>query len=148
MEDFEDILSTGSIPDILKFMKEKNLFSPDNRFKMSDVYWLLKDQTFFNESISILSHKNIYDQTIWSYSIFHKNASRINEYFQSMKKHQRSIIGAGFKSSLVKFNDEEQKDDEFNFLDYYPLVNSRAHRMGGMESDSSANQGKRWILNN
>jgi len=33
-------------------------------------------------------------------------------------------------------------------LDYYPLVNSRAHRIGGMESSSGASQeSKSWILN-
>ena len=43
MEDFEDILSTGNIPDILKFMKEKNLLGPESKFRMGDIYWLLKD---------------------------------------------------------------------------------------------------------
>jgi len=49
-----------------------------------------------------------------------------------------------FKTSLIEANEEEDAFDQFNFLDYFPLVNSRAHRMGG--SDGSTN--KKWILNN
>ena len=69
MEDFDDILSSGSVPDILRFMKEKNLVNRDTKFRFSDIYWLCKDKEFFKEGIKILKSKNIFDDTFWSYSI-------------------------------------------------------------------------------
>lgn len=46
-------------------------------------------------------------------------------------------------------NNYEESHDIFNFLDYFPLVNARAHRVGGMDSNSSnsSNETKQWILN-
>jgi len=37
----------------------------------------------------------------------------------------------------------------FSFLDYYPFVNARAHRMGGMDAASTNNSSstQKWILN-
>ena len=52
-EDFDDILATGSIPDILKFMAAKNIQDPQNRFRIGDIYWLCKDPTFYNEGLKI-----------------------------------------------------------------------------------------------
>jgi len=46
-EDFDDILATGSVPDILNFMRTKNIFAEETRFRFNDVYWLLKDPTFY-----------------------------------------------------------------------------------------------------
>lgn len=61
MEDFEDILATGSIPDILNFMRTKNLVGSETKFNFSNVYWLCKDPTFYKEGIKILRSKNIFD---------------------------------------------------------------------------------------
>ena len=58
-------------------------------------------------------------------------------------------VGSQFKSSLVEVNNWEESHDIFNFLDYFPLVNARAHRVGGMDSSASnsSNETKQWILN-
>ena len=71
MEDFDDVLATGNIPDILKFMKEKNLVDQSSSFRISNIYWLCKDKTFFEEGLKILKSKGIYDRTFWSYGILH-----------------------------------------------------------------------------
>ena len=49
---------------------------------------------------------------------------------QNMIKKQ---IGPQFNSSLVSVNDNDESQDQFNFLDYFPLINARAHRIGGMD---------------
>lgn len=58
-------------------------------------------------------------------------------------------MGSQFQSSLVSVNTFEESHNIFNFLDYYPLVNARAHRLGGMDtsSTSSSKETKQWILN-
>lgn len=82
-DDFDDILATGQIPNILNFMKTKNIQSSKVRFSLSSVYWLCKDSTFYKEAIEILKSKNIYDFNFWSYSIFHKDLANMKTFFNS-----------------------------------------------------------------
>lgn len=73
----------------------------------------------------------------------------MNEFFNSNDSGLKKIVGPQFKSNLVSVAEEEETHDLFNFLDYYPLVNARVHRVGGMDSGStrSSNETKQWILN-
>ena len=83
MEDFDDILSSGSVPDILRFMREKNLSASDSKFRFRDIYWLCKDLGFYNEGIQILRSKNLFDPIFWSFSIYHKDQNAMKEFFES-----------------------------------------------------------------
>lgn len=58
-------------------------------------------------------------------------------FFNSRQSNVKSKVGTQFKSSLVEVNEYEESHDLFNFLDYFPLVNARAHRVGGMDSSST-----------
>ena len=61
----------------------------------------------------------------------------MSEYFSSSESGLKKITGPQFKSNLLKVEEEEETHDLFNFLDYYPLVNARVHRVGGMDSGST-----------
>ncbi len=148
-DDFDDILATGSIPNILNFMRTKNILSPQLKFNLRNVYWLCRDQTFYSEGIKILQAKSIYDHGFYSFSIMHKDKENMRVYFNSNQASLKHQVGALFRSSLVEVNAHEESHDIFRFLDYYPLVNARAHRVGGMDqaSSNSSNETKQWILN-
>jgi len=61
-EDFDDILASGSIPNMLKFMKNKNIQdAKESGFKINQVYFLCKDPTFFKEGINIMREKGWMD---------------------------------------------------------------------------------------
>jgi hypothetical protein len=119
------------------------------KFELSNVYWLCKDALFYTEALKILQSKNIYDHRFQSFSIFHKDETNMRIYFNSSQANVKRRVGTQFKSSLVEVNEHEESHDLFNFLDYFPLVNARAHRVGGMDSASSnsSNETKQWILN-
>jgi len=91
-----------------------------------------------------------FDPIFWSFSIFHKDLETMKEYFNCQQLKLSKIVGPQFKTRLVAVNEHEEEDDLFNFLDYYPLVNPRAHRVGGMDLQSTnrSQESKRWILNN
>lgn len=57
----------------------------------------------------------------------------MREFFSSNDSALKLKLGPQFKTSLIEINNEEDSQDIFNFLDYYPLVNPRAHRIGGMD---------------
>jgi hypothetical protein len=82
-DDFDDILATGSIPNILNFMRTKNILSDKVKFNLRSVYWLCKDPTFYSEGIKVLIDKNIFDHTFWSYSVFHKDHQNMRVFFNS-----------------------------------------------------------------
>jgi hypothetical protein len=57
-------------------------------------------------------------------------------------------VGPHFTCTLLEVNDYDDAHDIFNFLDYYPIVNARAHRVGGMDATSnSSHETRQWILN-
>ena len=148
-DDFDDILATGSIPNILNFMRTKNIHSSKVSFNLSSVYWLCKDATFYKEGIAILKAKSIFDRAFYSFSIQHNDIETMREFFNSKEVDLKRRVGSQFQSKLVQVNSHEESHDIFNFLDYFPLVNARAHRVGGMESSSSnsSSETKQWILN-
>ena len=71
----------------------------------------------------------------------------MKEFFESSGL--KSKVGAQFDTKYFSVSSDIDVYDIFTFLDYYPLVNARAHRVGGMEqaSTSSSTEAKRWILN-
>jgi len=53
------------------------------------------------------------------------------EYLMNNKPYQLfNCLGSTFKSRLVNLTLE---DNEFKHLDYYPMVNARAHLVGDLE---------------
>ena len=112
-------------------MRTKNIL--DGSFNLKYIYWLCKDSKFFKECLDIMRAKQWFDPTLWSFSIMHKDLTAMIEYFNSKQSNLKKIVGADFKSKLITVNDRDEEDDMFNFLDYYPLMNPRAHRVGGMD---------------
>lgn len=93
-EDIEDVLATGSIPNILKFMRTRNILDPSSSFDLKYIYWLCKDVKFYREGIEIMRAKNWYDHTFWSFSIMHRDINAMKEYFNSERAGLKKIVGA------------------------------------------------------
>mmetsp|Transcript_22168 Transcript_22168/g.16563 ORF Transcript_22168/g.16563 Transcript_22168/m.16563 type:complete len:120 (+) Transcript_22168:1095-1454(+) len=117
-------------------MRENKLVQNPN-FQLSQIYWACQDKEFYAEALRILKSKSKFDRTLWSYSILHKDTHTIKEFFGSFQE-MKKLVGPDFNCSLLEVNGQDEADDNFNFLDYYPLVNSRAHRIGGMDSKSTS----------
>jgi hypothetical protein len=94
------------------------------------------DKKFYEKVIAILKERCIFLETVWAYSFYHFDEQGIKEYIES-KKYIKKQFGFNFKTSLLNV---DPSDSDLCFFDYYPLVNSRAHRLG---SESKSN-----ILNN
>ena len=137
-ENFLDVLSAGSYADILSFIEKKNILNQKLGFDFSLIYWLLKDKGFFMDLISILKAKKVFNSRVWSYSIYHHVPSLISEYLFS-SKFLKKQIGANFKSSLVSIT---PSDLDIRHLDYYPFVNSRAHKISIQAQNTSGIRNK------
>ena len=137
--DIDDVLATGSIPKVLEFMRTKNILGGLNsvRFKINDVYWMCKDINFYREGKKILHKRGIFDYNFLSFSILHNDLEGMKEFFSSDQMDLKRRVGPQFKSTLLTVNNSEESQDIFNFRDFYPIVNARAHRVSGTDEASS-----------
>ena len=121
MDTISDILSTGNISKILKFMESKNILNPQ-LFNFNDIYWLLKSKSFYDLLIPLLRKKGIFDFTVWSYSILHNDLNTFKEFLNT------TIIKSTF-SSIKYLHNNVVNIDDFEIKEYYPLVNPRVHSL-------------------
>ena len=123
--------------DVLEFLRTQNLLKGEKGFGFYLMLWMLRDKAFFKKVIEVLRERFIYDESVWMYGFYHKDDWRVcREYLMNTDTHYLSrLLGASFKSKLIEI---EFSDKEFKHLDYYPLVNARAHLVGEIEN---------WSLN-
>eukprot|EP01017_Pseudomicrothorax_dubius_P029140 TRINITY_DN3510_c0_g1_i2.p1 TRINITY_DN3510_c0_g1~~TRINITY_DN3510_c0_g1_i2.p1 ORF type:complete len:696 (+),score=188.42 TRINITY_DN3510_c0_g1_i2:115-2088(+) len=119
-----DILSKGSKSDIIEFVKTKNLLDRE-LFSFSSIYWLLKDKDFYSQFIDICRSRKFYDETTWSFSLLHGDIQTVREYLRDIQLDERTGVTLYYvNSSLFSVN-------KVRVLEYFPIVNSRAHLMPG-----------------
>jgi hypothetical protein len=116
---------------VLEFLKSKNLLKGEMGFSFYDMLWMLRDKVFFKKVLEVLRQRHIFDLSVWSYSFFHKDDERAcREYLQNSKPYQILVyLGHIFKSKLLEV---DLTDTDFKHLDYYPMVNARAHTVGDL----------------
>lgn len=138
---FRDVVSTGKTDLILNFIREKPIDTIKG-FRWDDVYWLLRDYGFYEQLIKILKQQRIFDSVVWSYSMYHKKSEELMAEYLDSLNHAKVRLGFYFDSTLMK---ARPVDSGIQHLDYYPLVNPRAHK--NLVSGSANNQ-QPLILNN
>ena len=123
-KNFNDVISTGNHELILNFVEE-NPVGQTNEFSLNNLLWMLKDKEFYNKFINILINKRVFDSSAWSFSLYHKDREDLlKEYFGSITWFKRTA-GYYFTSKLIEVRAE---DSGLSHLDYYPVINPRAHK--------------------
>jgi len=137
-ENFREVLSTGDYNLILKYIKEKPIDGIKG-FSWNDMYWLMKDKKFYEPFVNLMKSQHRFESTVWSYSLEHKQREDVLVEYLNSLDHFKETCGYYFDSKLLKVR---PIDSNMRHLDYYPLVNSRAHKniLGGAGSTSAANQ--------
>src|SRR5262249_49330223 len=86
-----------------------------------------EDVEFFRRLVALLGQRHHYDATIYSYAVLHNDAAPLGEFL----RHRADLLqrcGAWFDSRLLKIDPIERRS--YEHLEYSPLVNARAHRLG------------------
>ena len=125
-----DFVSQRAAPEaVLKYLRERNVVEID----LGRIAWRMKDKAFFAKTLDTLRDRQVYHDTLWSYGVQHNDSSALREWIA----HNAFANGCGdwFVSALLKFDPIERLT--YEHLEYAPLVNPRAHPVGG----------KRTILN-
>lgn len=119
----------ASPEDTLAFLRDHNL----RRLDLNEMAWRMKDRTFFNQAISLLQSRAHFDDTSFSYGVFHEDPAAAKVWLANSQLAQQ--VGPVLDSPLLTVNPVERKT--YQHLEYDPLVNPRAHDVGA----------KREILN-
>ena len=124
-EKYSEVLLSGNKELILTFLKDRPLASIKD-FSWSNLYFLLKDRDFFEGVLALLRQQNRFEETIWSYAIYHnKDEKTISEYLNSLD-YYKSRFGFYYDSKLLNVR---PIDSGGWHRDYFPLVNPRAHKV-------------------
>jgi hypothetical protein len=119
----------GDGESVLRYLRERNL----QRVDLGRIAWRLNDRAFFTRVLDTLRDRQVYHDTLWSYGVKHNDSSAIREWLARQSFAEQ--CGDWFLSALLRFEPVERLT--YEHLEYAPLVNPRAHPVGG----------KRTVLN-
>lgn len=120
LESFKDYVSSGNTELILSKLANKNFFADD--FNIEDLLWMARDPSLYGTLISVFKRKRIFDARLWGFSILHSDIATFKELLNTREDILKSL-GLYFQSTLLHKR-------SYRHLDYFPLVNARAHKLG------------------
>ena len=114
----------GKLDEVLTYLEQNNIA----RLDLSDIAWRMGDQAFYRKVIDLLAARHTYETTLWSYSLLHGDDEHLREYLLHADGFLRSC-GLWLRSPLIDIDPVEHF--WYQHLEYAPLVNARAHPLGG-----------------
>ena len=87
----------------------------------------MRDKGFYETITKLLEQRHVYNQTLWSYSVFHNSVPRMREYFAHVDQSWLECGGPIVSPLLVV---DPVARYQYQHLEYKPLVNARAHALG------------------
>lgn len=117
------ISQNGTEADVMQYLKDHNL----QRTNLDRIAFRMADPEFFQRVLKFVGDRRVYNRTLWSYGVRHNVPERIEEFL----RHEDSFVqhcGIALESPLLHVDPIERH--AYQHLDYKPLVNARAHRLG------------------
>ena len=115
------ISQKGSLEDVLDFLRANNV----QEHALQQVAWRMKEKPAFDAITSLLASRHAYDQTLWSYGVFHRDPAIARDFLRHSPFADR--VGLWLKSPLLDIDPVERH--RYQHLEYAPLVNARAHQV-------------------
>ena len=114
----------GSVDDVFTFLGQNNLAA----INFTRIAWRCHDAEFFKKLTGFLGGHHIWNETIYSYALVHNDAAALREWLKHKDPFVRQC-GPWLSSKLILLDPIERRS--YEHLEYSPLVNQRAHRIGG-----------------
>ncbi len=110
--------------ELFAFLEENNI----ERLNLERIAWRVRASTdFFRKLIVLLEKRHTFSDVIYSYSIVHNDTAALREWL----RHRDDFLaqcGPWLDTKLLKIDPIERR--AYEHLEYSPLVNQRAHRIG------------------
>jgi len=115
----------GTAAEVFAFLDQNNLESLD----LERVAWRCRQSVdFYKKLIATLRIHHVWSDPIATYALYHDDAATLREWL----KHRDDFLaacGPFLASKLITIDPIERRS--YEHLEYSPLVNQRAHRLGG-----------------
>lgn len=118
-------MACASSDKLLEHLKMGNLAGVD----LGLVSPFLKNPSFYAGAMQALRNRNIFDEQLWSWSVYHLDEQGLKEWLGTRKRLQQ-LLGP-VDLPLLKIL---PRDKNYNHLEYFPLINARTHRIEGKSS--------------
>ena len=113
----------GTEAEVLSYLEQNNV----HRIDLGKIAWRMRDLDFFDKTLDLLAKRHAFHPVLWSYGIHHNRLERIQEYLRSNDGFLRRF-GDYVDCTLAVVDPVERHWRQH--LEYSPLVNARAHRLG------------------
>lgn len=121
---WEHVSQQASSQEVLAFLDTHNV----QRLDLSRIAWRMRDRAFFEAALQKLEQRHVYDGTLWSYGVLHRDADATREYL----RHRDDFLdrcGTWLESPLASIDPKRRL--RYQHLELSPLVHQRAHVLGG-----------------
>ncbi|MDF1861126.1 MAG: hypothetical protein P1U87_12995 [Verrucomicrobiales bacterium] len=114
----------GSNEEVIRYLATANL----HRIDLSEIAWRAReDVDFLRQVTKLVGSRHGFDVTLWSYGIHHNVTSIAREYLKRQPEFLQQS-GKWIECELVSLDPVDRH--WYQHLEYSPLVNARAHRLG------------------
>ena len=117
------ISQNGSGEEVLDYLKANNV----DRTNLERIAWRMADAAYFRTVLDLLTSRHVYNHTLWSYGVKHNVPEAVREFLQNSDGFVAQC-GPYLDSPLLRIDPVARK--AYQHLEYAPLVNARAHRLG------------------
>jgi hypothetical protein len=114
----------GSDEEVLAALERENV----ERLDLSLCAWRLHDRAFYERAVALLEGRRLFARDVWGYSVKHKDLPRVRDLLAN-EPGLLDRAGLAFTGALAVSDPVARR--RFEHLEYAPLVNARAHRLGG-----------------
>jgi hypothetical protein len=129
----------GSVEDIVAFIARANLAE----LGLDLVAWRLRDRAAYDAILGALEARRAYSETLWGYALYHRDLPRAIVWARALGDR---LQPAGPVLEMLGLDGESL--GSYEHLEYAPLTNARAHRLGGklrILNDGLAAQYQRFL---
>ncbi|MGV3659918.1 MAG: autotransporter-associated beta strand repeat-containing protein [Prosthecobacter sp.] len=114
----------GTEAEVFAFLEQNNLEALD----LERIAWRCRQSVdFYKRVVAFINQHHAPDESVFSYALLHNDAATLREW---LKFHEEfvSTCGPFLETRLIKLDPIERRS--YEHLEYSPLVNQRAHRVG------------------
>jgi len=126
----------GTNQEVIGFLEQHNVYFLD----LNQILWRLKDADFFRRIVAHLKGRHVFHEGVWRYAALHNIQPYLTEYLQASPLSIQ--CGPVFDAPLLTVNPVEQQS--YQHLEYSPLINARAHRLGSVHRILNVKFGVQW----
>jgi hypothetical protein len=109
---------------LLAFLETANV----ERLDLERIAWRMRGRPAYDAIIGLLERRHRFDPSLWAYALRHRDLPRVGQYLLHDDYYLREC-GPLSTSPVVEIDPVDRA--WYEHLEYLPLINARAHRLGG-----------------